>query len=166
MREIDTALTLNRKAGERRINLLSLREVVHPFHSRGGLEANDSGRSELTMFEAVAMTVSDEMRSLSSGVLQCLPYSRALLDFFEKRGVAAKPLVVRGVVFGQHPTIDWANPDHMKLVSSFFQTATSSPDANDRLQFTLPAPTEVPRRAVTTPTVAGTATSWSSLKTQ
>src|SRR4051812_20475719 len=110
-----------------------------PLHSRRGLEADGGGRSESTMFEAVAMTVSDEMRRLSSGVLQCLPYSRALLDFFEKRGFAAKPLVVRGVVFGQHPTIDWANPEHMKLVNSFFRTAISTPDANGHLLFTLPA---------------------------
>ena len=36
------------------------------------------------MFEGLAKTVSEEMLSLSSGQLQCLPYSRALLDVFKE----------------------------------------------------------------------------------
>ena len=60
------------------------------------------------MFEILAETFSKTMIKLSKGELNCLPYSRSLLDFFELRGKIAKPLVVRCVVFGRpSPMIEW-----------------------------------------------------------
>lgn len=69
------------------------------------------------------------MLSLSKGKLNCLPYSRSLLDFFNARGIDAKSLVVRVVVFGKQadPTI-WNRVDTYVLC----RTAIGG-NANDTL---------------------------------
>lgn len=79
------------------------------------------------MFEELAKIFSNEMLSLSKGDLHCLPYSRALLDFFEARGIAAAPLVVRGVAFGRlEYAALWRNLDIPKMV----EAAMTGPRAN------------------------------------
>jgi hypothetical protein len=79
------------------------------------------------MFEGLAKAFSDEMLSLSCGQLQCLPYSRALLDFFDARGKAARPLVVRVVVFGRQNIVGWDELLAVVPVTSLFQAASESP---------------------------------------
>ena len=79
------------------------------------------------MFEELAKTFSEQMLGLSKGKLHCLPYSRALLDFFEARGTAATPLVVRGVVFGRlEPSALWQKLDIPKMANA----AITGPRAN------------------------------------
>ena len=90
------------------------------------------------MFEGLAKTVSEEMLSLSSGQLQCLPYSRALLDFFDVRGNAASPLVVRVVVFGQQNVVSWHDLLAAVPITTLFLGASESPHANGMLQVQLP----------------------------
>lgn len=53
------------------------------------------------MYEGLLHAFSREMNALSHGQLNCLPYGRALLDFFDARGTPARPLVVRCVIFGR-----------------------------------------------------------------
>ena len=60
------------------------------------------------MFENLAAAMSKAMITLSQGELNCLPYCRSLLDFCDIRGKAARPLVVRCVVFGSgKPQVKW-----------------------------------------------------------
>lgn len=67
------------------------------------------------------------MLGLSDGALHCLPYSRALLDFFEARGKTAVPLVVRCVVFGRlDPATLWNQLD----VRGMIKTVIHGPAAN------------------------------------
>ncbi len=53
------------------------------------------------MFEKIARQLWAEIHEGSHGVLQCLPYTRSLLDALEILGKPAIPLVVRGVVIGK-----------------------------------------------------------------
>lgn len=56
------------------------------------------------MFDNLAKQFNAAMFSLSRGHLHCLPYSRGLLDFCEKRGLPGRPLVVRCIVFNPQAT--------------------------------------------------------------
>lgn len=53
------------------------------------------------MFEGLCTSLSKEMVGRYGNQLNCLPYSRALLDFFKARGIEAIPLVARAVVLGK-----------------------------------------------------------------
>ncbi len=79
------------------------------------------------MFEELAKKFSKEMLTLSQGKLHCLPYSRALLDFFEARGKVARPLVVRGVIFGcPKPATPWKELNWQGMI----REAIGGPRAN------------------------------------
>lgn len=53
------------------------------------------------MFEKITISLLNEIHEDSGGSLQCLPYSRAMLDAFAVLNKTGLPLVVRGVVFGR-----------------------------------------------------------------
>jgi hypothetical protein len=106
------------------------------------------------MFEKLADIFSKEILPLSKGQLNCLPYSRALLDFFELRGKSATPLVVRCVVLGRtNPIIEWwLNTD---ILLKAISIAKDAPKANAiiklplRKQFSTSAKTvEIPYRTL------------------
>jgi hypothetical protein len=84
------------------------------------------------MFDALCGEFSERIRKLSNGELQCLPYSRALLDFFNTTDKTAKPLVARAVVFGQETGINWSELLHSvpELSKQLFFGATESTRAN------------------------------------
>lgn len=82
------------------------------------------------MFEGLAKALSEEIRPMSRGKLNCLPYSRALLDFFDTRGLEAQPLVIRAVVFGRQQQEVW---DNLPLLT-LFRGARDSIAANGRLE--------------------------------
>ncbi|QDV20038.1 hypothetical protein Pan153_47070 [Gimesia panareensis] len=92
------------------------------------------------MYEGLAKAFSNEIQTLSGGKLQCIPYSRALLDFFEARGKPAQPLVARAVVFRNQNHIDWF--DLLKLIpgipNRLFKEATQSPNANGMIRLQIP----------------------------
>jgi hypothetical protein len=87
------------------------------------------------MFDGLAKTFSDEMLSLSNGQLQCLPYSHALLDFFEARGTRANALVVRAVVFGRQDAVSYEDLLRAPSIPNLFRAAEESTDANGLLEF-------------------------------
>jgi hypothetical protein len=80
-----------------------------------------------TMFENITIQLLEESHEESGGKLMCLPLSRSLLDAFERLGLAASPLVIRGVVFGKQedPTI-FRKVGFQQLVT----TAFNGPRAN------------------------------------
>jgi hypothetical protein len=101
------------------------------------------------MFEDDAKLVSEELLTISGGALQCLPASRALLDFYEALGIPARPLVVRPIIFGKTDGIDWLEVNKTVPLVALFKTAEESPDANHALELTLPSgPVTVPYRSL------------------
>jgi len=51
------------------------------------------------MYEKLASDMLVRMDNVSKHKRYCLPYTKALLDFFSIRGISARPLVARAVVF-------------------------------------------------------------------
>ena len=86
------------------------------------------------MFEGISKTLSTEIRQLSNGKLNCLPYSRALLDCLAAMGIQSDPLVVRAVIFGKVEGLDWE--EMLKKVSprTLFEGAVNSSNANGWLE--------------------------------
>jgi hypothetical protein len=105
------------------------------------------------MFEGLAKVFSERMLTLSGGQLQCLPYSRALLDFFDARGKLANPLVVRVVVFGKQNEAYWNElvASVSGIVGTLLKGASESPHANGTLQVELPASESAPSGTVNLP---------------
>lgn len=90
------------------------------------------------MIELDIDRVDTELRTISGGKLNCLPYARTLLDYFELLGVAALPLVARAVVFGTLTGCSWDELFQKVSPIQLFQSAVASPHANGSLQFSLP----------------------------
>jgi hypothetical protein len=90
------------------------------------------------MFEGLAKILSEEIDTISHGQLQCLPYSKSLLDCLDALEIPAKPLVVRTVVFGKVAGLDWET--FLKRVPwpNLFSDATNSPHANGWLDVECP----------------------------
>ncbi len=79
------------------------------------------------MFEKITIQLLNECHEESSGSLQCLPYSRALIDALTCLGKNAYPLVIRGVVFGRQED----SSIYRKVgVQGLVQTALNAPSAN------------------------------------
>lgn len=85
------------------------------------------------MYEGLLHTFMREMHSLSGGELNCLPYTRSLLDFFEARSTQAIPLVVRCVVFGRCLE-GWDDLPMSELV----RTAVNGQHPNGGMEFVWP----------------------------
>ena len=101
------------------------------------------------MFENLAEAISSAMRPLSNGHLHCIPYSRALLDFFELRGKTATPLVVRCVILGRPtPATQWWNPNTLQKVITY---AREAPHANDTIEVALPQQGAMPPPKIKVP---------------
>jgi hypothetical protein len=79
-----------------------------------------------SMFENITIQLLSESHEESGGKLQCLPLSRALLDAFERLGLAATPLVIRGVVFGKQEDPSIFRKGGVQLVMAAF----NGPSAN------------------------------------
>jgi hypothetical protein len=79
------------------------------------------------MFEKIAISLLNEIHEDSGGTLQCLPYSRAMLDAFAILGKTAIPLVVRGVVFGRQEDSSIFRRDEMQRL---IDAALKAPNAN------------------------------------
>jgi hypothetical protein len=96
-----------------------------------------SRKQEKVMFAGIAKVLSERIRRLSHGKLNCLPYIRSLLDCMEELGLQAKPLVVRAVVFGKVDGVDWEQMLKKVGQRKLFEEAVTSPNANGWLQLTL-----------------------------
>lgn len=90
------------------------------------------------MIELDIDRVGTELRTISGGKLNCLPYARTLLDYFAKLGVAALPLVARAVVFGTLTGCSWDELLQRVSPTQLFHSAVASPHANGSLRFSLP----------------------------
>jgi hypothetical protein len=80
-----------------------------------------------SMFENLLNQLLIENQQESGGLLYCLPLSRALLDALEVLDVEAKPLVIRGVVFGR-PEVSgfFGNANVFQLVKAAFHGPTAN----------------------------------------
>lgn len=82
------------------------------------------------MYEALSKTIHEEIAPLSHGSLQCLPYSKALLEFFEARKLPASALVVRAIVYGSDDALEFISDDE---VFQLFGLAYESLQANGEI---------------------------------
>ena len=73
----------------------------------------------------------NEIHDDSGGSLQCLPYSRAMLDALSSLGKEARPIVIRGVVFGKQE-----NPEVYRVAGAkeLIEAALRAPDANGMIE--------------------------------
>jgi len=83
------------------------------------------------MFEKIAISLLNEIHENSRGSLQCLPYSRALLDALSILEKNARPLVIRGVVFGKQEE----NNNYRRVgAKALIDTALNSAHANGTIE--------------------------------
>ena len=89
--------------------------------------------------EKHAKAVSKALKTLSKGQLNCLPYTRALLDHCEALGITAKPLVVRAIVFGSVKELTWDEVFKLITPAQLFLGARDGQHANGGVQLTIPS---------------------------